>query len=233
MVRAGAMPWMRLGAGKIEIGFVQRQRLDQRRQLPHQAADFPRDFDIKAHARLDDHGVGAQLAGLEHRHGRAHAIAPRDIAGGGDHAARAAAHDHRHCRPGRDRRAFRSRHKRRRNPDARWQGFPVRDGRECACRRSWGRALAGDGVRKTVAAEGGPLRRGHLALIQRSGRASSIPQPGGAAHAAGIAMHVLDDARRAFRREGMASPPGPAGRDKGFRYWKARRPARSHRDPGY
>ena len=39
--------------------------------------------------------LGAGLERLEHRHGRAHAIGPGDIAGGRDHPALAAADDHR------------------------------------------------------------------------------------------------------------------------------------------
>ena len=42
IVLAGVVPMQPLGAGKIEIGFVQRQRFDQRRQLAHQRAHFAR-----------------------------------------------------------------------------------------------------------------------------------------------------------------------------------------------
>ena len=43
---------------------------------------------------LMHHGVGAELQRLEHRHGGAHPVDARDVAAGGDHAARAAADDH-------------------------------------------------------------------------------------------------------------------------------------------
>src|SRR5262245_2087780 len=44
---------------------------------------------------MDHHRLGAGGERLEHRHGRAHAIEPGDIAGGRDDAAPATAADHR------------------------------------------------------------------------------------------------------------------------------------------
>ena len=58
-------------------------------------ADLPPDRDVFGEVRADHHRVGAGLQRLEHRHGAAHAVDPRDVAGGGDHAAHAAADDHR------------------------------------------------------------------------------------------------------------------------------------------
>ena len=51
--------------------------------------------DVLRHVRLDHHGVRAGRQRLEHRHGAAHAVGARDVAGGRDHAALAAADDHR------------------------------------------------------------------------------------------------------------------------------------------
>ena len=53
------------------------------------------DGGIFLHVGLDHHRVGAGVQRLEHGHGRAHAIGAGDVAGGGDHAALAAADDHR------------------------------------------------------------------------------------------------------------------------------------------
>ncbi len=85
----------RLGAGEIEHRLVDRQRLDQRREAFHQRADLPRGSGVFGEVGADDHGVRAGLQRLEHRHGAAHAGQPGDVAGGADHAARAAADDHR------------------------------------------------------------------------------------------------------------------------------------------
>ena len=70
------------GAGHVEKGFVQRQRLDGRGHLFHHGADRTGGFDIDLHPRLDDHRFGAELERLKHRHGRAHAANARDIASG-------------------------------------------------------------------------------------------------------------------------------------------------------
>jgi hypothetical protein len=51
------------------------------------------DLDVDVHAAAHDHGLGAEFQRLEHRHGGAHALDPRDVAGGGDDAALAAADD--------------------------------------------------------------------------------------------------------------------------------------------
>ncbi len=53
-------PVQPLGAGEIEERLVDRQRLDQRRQLQHQRAHLAADRGIFVHVGLDDHGVRAQ-----------------------------------------------------------------------------------------------------------------------------------------------------------------------------
>ena len=80
---------------EVEHRLVDRQRLHQRRQAPHQRADAARRGDVLRHVRADHHRVRAEPQRLEHRHGAAHARGPGDVAGGGDHAAPAAADDHR------------------------------------------------------------------------------------------------------------------------------------------
>ncbi len=83
------------GAGEIEKGLVDRQRLDQRREREHRLAHLAAGFDVFRHVRPDHHRVRAAAQRLEHRHGGADAIGARHVAAGGDHAALAAADDHR------------------------------------------------------------------------------------------------------------------------------------------
>ena len=83
------------GAGEIEEGLIDRERLDEGRGLEHEPAHFPADGLVLAHVGPDDGRLRAKLERLEHRHGRAHAIDARDIAGGRDHAALPAADDDR------------------------------------------------------------------------------------------------------------------------------------------
>ena len=84
-----------LGAGKVEEGLVDRQRLHQGRDREHQGAHRAADRRVFRHVRLQHHGLRTELQGLEHRHGRPHALDARDVAGGGDDAADAAADDQR------------------------------------------------------------------------------------------------------------------------------------------
>ena len=84
-----------LGAGKVEERFVDRQRLDQRRQGQHQLANLAADAGILFHVGADDAGVRTQPQRLEHRHRRLHAEGAGDVAGRGDDAAAAAADDDR------------------------------------------------------------------------------------------------------------------------------------------
>ena len=85
----------RLGARQVQHRLVDRQRLHQRRQFVHQRAHLAGGGGVFFEVRLDDDRVGAGLQRLEHRHGAFHAVYTGDIAGGGDHAAGAAADDHR------------------------------------------------------------------------------------------------------------------------------------------
>ncbi len=80
-----------LGAGQVEEGLVDRNRLDERRRLAHQRAHLAADDTVFGHVRRDDRGVRTGLERLEHGHRRAHAIEAGDVAAGGDDAARAAA----------------------------------------------------------------------------------------------------------------------------------------------
>ena len=50
-----------LGAGEVQEGFVDRQRLDQRRQRLHRLPDLATDADIFRHVRGNDGRRGAQL----------------------------------------------------------------------------------------------------------------------------------------------------------------------------
>ena len=59
------------------------------------AIDLAPDADVLRHVRPDHGGMRAQRQRLEHRHRRAHAVSPRDVAGGRHYAALAAANDHR------------------------------------------------------------------------------------------------------------------------------------------
>ncbi len=83
------------GAGKIEEGFVDRQRLDERREVEHARAHLAPGGGVFRHVRPHHLGVGAQPPRLEHRHRRAHPVGAGDVAGGGDDAAVAAADDQR------------------------------------------------------------------------------------------------------------------------------------------
>jgi hypothetical protein len=84
-----------LGAGKIKKRLVDGQWLDQGRQRLHGMAHLAADPDIFRHVRPDHDRGRAQRQRLEHRHGRAHAIRPGDVAGRRNHAALAAADDDR------------------------------------------------------------------------------------------------------------------------------------------
>ena len=83
----------RLGAGEVQDSLVDRQRLEQGGQGTHQGAHLAGDGDVFGEVGADHHCVRTGLQRLEHRHGAAHAVDARDIAGRGDHAAGAAADD--------------------------------------------------------------------------------------------------------------------------------------------
>ncbi len=83
------------GAGQIQPGLVQRQRLDQRRQGLQPPHDPPALGLVADEVGLQHHRLGAELQGGEHRHGRTDARDACDVTGGGDHPPLGAAHDHR------------------------------------------------------------------------------------------------------------------------------------------
>ena len=92
---AGGRVVQALGAGEVEEGLVERERLDQRGQLEHHGADGAGDLEVALHPGRHHHRLGAELQRLEHRHGGADALDAGDVAGGGDDAAAAAADDDR------------------------------------------------------------------------------------------------------------------------------------------
>jgi hypothetical protein len=77
----------------VEIGLVERQRLDQRRVLQEDRADLARHLLVDVEARLDEHQLRAEPLGGRRRHGRAHAELARLVACRHHHAALAAAAD--------------------------------------------------------------------------------------------------------------------------------------------
>ncbi len=83
-----------LGSAEIEKRFIDRKRLDQRRQRLHRTTHLAADPDIFGHVRPDYGCGGTERERLEHRHRRANAVGAGDVAGGRHHAALAAADDH-------------------------------------------------------------------------------------------------------------------------------------------
>ena len=59
----------------------------ERRDVAHQIAHLAPDAAVLFHVGPDQHRVRTGLERLESRHGRMHAITPRDVARGHDHAA--------------------------------------------------------------------------------------------------------------------------------------------------
>ena len=90
--RAGAMK--RLRATEVHEGLVDGERFDQGRQVKHHRPELAAHRDVLLHVGLDDGGVGTGLQGLEHRHGRVHAVGAGDVAAGGHHAPVASPNDH-------------------------------------------------------------------------------------------------------------------------------------------
>ncbi len=82
-----------LGAGQVEEGFVEGERLDGGGEAFHHGPDRAAGLDVGGEAGFDDHGFGTELEGLKHRHGGADAFDPGEVAAGGDDAAGAAADD--------------------------------------------------------------------------------------------------------------------------------------------
>ena len=159
-----------LGAGEIEEGLVDRERLDQRRQRLH-GLRAPRGrrghiSPCRAGSRV---ACGQSAQRLEHRHRRAHAVGARDVAGGRDHAALAAADDHRLVGERRDRRASRPWRRRRRSRYGRCVSVCERAMADEARRAAGGRsAVRAFAVGQAVAAEArgrqGAPRSRHVAL---------------------------------------------------------------------
>ena len=83
------------GAGEIEERFVDRQRLDQRRQRQHHRPHFAAGLGIFLHIGPHHFGMRTKPQRLVHRHRRPDAVGARDIAARGDDTAPAAADDHR------------------------------------------------------------------------------------------------------------------------------------------
>ena len=90
---AGGAPCSACGAGQVQHGLVDRQRLHERRQVLHQGADVPGGGGVFRHVGADDLGIRAGLQRLPHRHGAADAMHAGDVAGRRDDAAHAAADD--------------------------------------------------------------------------------------------------------------------------------------------
>jgi hypothetical protein len=84
-----------LGAGQIDKRFVDRQWLDERRELKQQPAHLASHARIFLHVRRDDGRVRTRGERLEHRHSRMHAIGAGNVAAGRDDAAFAAADNQR------------------------------------------------------------------------------------------------------------------------------------------
>ncbi len=82
-------------AGQIKHGFVNRQRLDQGRELVQQRPDLAGGRGVFRKVWLYNDGVGAGPQCLEHRHGAFHPVDTGDIAGRGYNAPGATADDDR------------------------------------------------------------------------------------------------------------------------------------------
>ena len=83
--------------GDVEVGLVERERLDQRRHLAIDREDLQRHRAVFLELGPDDDQVRAQAHGMRHRHGRADAELARLVAGRRDDApaGRRTAHHHR------------------------------------------------------------------------------------------------------------------------------------------
>ena len=86
------------GSRQVHERFVDRDRLDQRRELEHERAHLAADARVFLHVGPDHAGVRAQPPRLEHGHRRSHAERARHVAGREHDAALASADDHRFVR---------------------------------------------------------------------------------------------------------------------------------------
>ena len=75
--RTGVMKSLR--AGEIHERLIDGKRFHQRGQIQHHRPDLAAHRGILRHVRLDDRGVGAGFQGLEHRHGRVHALGTGNV----------------------------------------------------------------------------------------------------------------------------------------------------------
>ena len=82
-----------VSVSQIEIGFIQRDRLDGRCGGEEDGADVVAHALVLGHIGRDDGGIGAKLQRLEHRHRGARAELARHVAGSEHDAASAAVAD--------------------------------------------------------------------------------------------------------------------------------------------
>ena len=87
------------GAGEVQVGLIDRQRLHQGREREHHGAKLLTDLPVAFHVRAHHDGVRAGLQGLEHGHGRVHAVGAGQVAAGRHHAAVGTADDQRLVAP--------------------------------------------------------------------------------------------------------------------------------------
>ena len=71
----------------IQIGLIQRQRLNQLGVIAKDGVNLPGGRLVSVHPRFDDQQIRTQLERLPRRHGRAHPVAARLVIAGGDHPA--------------------------------------------------------------------------------------------------------------------------------------------------
>ena len=82
------------GPAHVEERLVQGQRLDQGGDVQEDLAESVRVRTVGLEVGRDEHGVRAQPAGPDARHGRVEPAGPGQVGGGHDHAARRRAADH-------------------------------------------------------------------------------------------------------------------------------------------
>ena len=83
-------------AGEVKECLIEGQRFNRGCQRLHHRPDGAGGFGIGGETGLHDHGVGAQLQRLKHRHGGPHARDAGDVAAGGNDPPCAAANDQGH-----------------------------------------------------------------------------------------------------------------------------------------
>ena len=75
------------GAGQVHEGFVDRDRLDQRREVAHEDTHLRADAGVFFHVGPHDGGGRTQPPGLEHGHRGADPVGARHVAGREHHPA--------------------------------------------------------------------------------------------------------------------------------------------------